>query len=79
MGDLGTAISLKMQIIRNHLSTLCDIIAERMPFKCQMLTDEVLNKLRVDEVGEIARSDFIILLLGKMWTSKTVGNLLKRG
>ena len=62
-----------------HLSTLSDIIAERMSFKCQMLTDEVLNKLRVDEVGEIARSDNIILLLGKMWISKNVGNLLKRG
>ena len=62
-----------------QLSTLSDIISHRMSNDCQMLTKEVLNKLRTDEVGEIVRSDFIILKLGKMWITKNVGNILKRG
>jgi len=44
-----------------------------------MLKTEVLDKLRTDTVGEIIRNDSIILKLGKMWITRNVANVLKRG
>ena len=63
----------------SQLSTLSDILATRMSVECPMLKTEVLDKLRTDTVGEIIRNDSIILKLGKMWITKNVANVLKRG
>lgn len=44
----------------------------------KMMTDEVFPIMRLDEIGQVARSDNLIVSLGNHWLLRSVGNQLMR-
>ena len=43
------------------------------------LVAEVFSIMHNDEVGDVARSDRLVIVLGNQWMEKNIGNTLKRG
>ncbi|KAL4237610.1 hypothetical protein ACF0H5_002324 [Mactra antiquata] len=64
----------------SELITRSDIIADRIQdIASPALINEVFKNMLMDDIGNLARKDHLIVRLGNKWMEKNIGNRLKRG
>lgn len=64
----------------SSLITQSDTLSGRITDKASTpLVNEVFTKMKMDNVGKLARQDHLIIHLWNQWMQKNVGNKLKRG
>ena len=62
-----------------NLAMDSDILADRIPVKMSdEMKDQVLGKLNIDEIGQTAKRDALILMLGKHWWRRAKKKLNRR-
>ena len=63
-----------------EISTQSAVLSHRIDKRASTkLVNEVFTIMHNDIIGEVARSDTLIVTLGNQWMEKNVGNVLKRG